>query len=172
MIDLRKTLTVAHDVLQKNGVSHALIGGFALALYGQYRATADIDFLADGSKKDIIKKSLISFGFKLVHETSEVLQFAGIGYVDILLANRPLSLEMLKNSIVNDDLKVSILQPEDLIGLKIQAYKNDASRALQDKADIQKLLELKNINTKIVKKYADLFNEWAEIEKIMTGNKK
>ena len=79
---------------------------------------------------------------------------------------------MLKNSIINDDLKVSILQPEDLIGLKIQAYKNDASRALQDKADIQKLLELKNINIEIVKKYADLFNEWAEIEKIMAGDKK
>ncbi len=172
MINLRKTLTDAHTVLQKAGVTHALIGGFALALYGQHRATADIDFLADGSKKEIIKKSLIEHGFNLIHETNEVLQFTGIGYLDILLANRPLSLEMLKNSIVNNDLKVSILQPEDLIGLKIQAYKNDSSRTLQDKADIQKLLELENINLDKVKKYADLFNEWAEIEKLWTGEKK
>jgi hypothetical protein len=172
VINLRKTLTDAHTVLQKAGVTHALIGGFALALYGQHRATADIDFLADGSKKEIIKKSLIEHGFNLIHETNEVLQFTGIGYLDILLANRPLSLEMLKNSIVNNDLKVSILQPEDLIGLKIQAYKNDSSRTLQDKADIQKLLELENINLDKVKKYADLFNEWAEIEKLWTGEKK
>ena len=125
------------------GVSHALIGGFALASYGQHRATADIDLLADGSKKELVKETLLQKGFILRHESEEVLQFDGIGFLDILLANRPLSLDMLKQAKLNKELNVYILQPEDLIGLKIQAYKNDPSRELQDKADIQKLSELK-----------------------------
>ena len=58
MIDLRKTLTLAHSILEKNQIGHALIGGFALAVYGNHRATSNIDFLADGLKKELIKTVL------------------------------------------------------------------------------------------------------------------
>lgn len=122
VIDLRKTLTEAHLTLDDEGISHALIGGFALAVYGQHRATMDIDFLADGTKNNIIKSSLERKGFVLKYESAEVLQFSGIGFLDILLANRPL--------------------------------------------DIQRLLKLPLLNLDLIKKYADLFNEWTEIEKL------
>jgi hypothetical protein len=166
VINLRQTLSQAHAILETQGVAHALIGGFALAVYGQHRATIDIDFLADGTKKDLIKKSFLAKGFILKYESNEVLQFSGIGFVDILLANRPLSQEMLKQAIQNAELGVYVLRPEDIIGLKIQAYKNDPSRSLQDKADIQKLLQVSNIDLQLVKKYADLFQEWDEISKL------
>ncbi|MFN8790480.1 MAG: hypothetical protein ACK5Y2_03380 [Bdellovibrionales bacterium] len=164
MIDLRKTLTLAHDALQKSGIAHALIGGFALAVYGHHRATSDIDFLADGSKREQIKTCLQAEGFRLAHESSEVLQFTGPGFLDILLANRPLSQEMLTNATMNSALHIHVLRPEDIIGLKIQAYKNDSTRELQDKADIQKLLNLPNLNLELVKKYADLFQEWEALQ--------
>ncbi len=166
MINLRKTLNDAHSVLQQAGILHSLIGGFALAAYGQHRATADIDLLADGTKKEIIKTELIKKGFVLRHESDEVLQFTGLGFLDVLLANRPLSQEMLKRAQLNHELNIYILRAEDIIGLKIQAYKNDASRELQDKADIQKLLALPKIDLAEVKKYADLFDEWPTIEKL------
>lgn len=166
MINLRKTLNEAHSVLQQAKVAHALIGGFALAAYGQHRATADIDLLADGTKKEIIKTELIKKGFVLKHESGEVLQFTGLGFLDVLLANRPLSQQMLKHAELNEELNIYILKPEDIIGLKIQAYKNDVSRELQDKADIQKLLALPKIDLVEVKKYADLFGEWTVIEKL------
>lgn len=171
MINLRKTLFEAHDVLQQAGVAHALIGGFAMAAYGQYRATADIDLLADGTKKEIIKAELVKKGFVLRHESSEVLQFSDVGFLDILLANRPLSQEMLKRSQLNQELNILILKVEDIIGLKIQAYKNDSSRELQDKADIQKLLALPNLDFKTIKKYADLFGEWVIIEKLLESKR-
>lgn len=170
MINLRKTLSDAHTVLGRAGVAHALIGGFALAAYGQHRATADIDLLADGTKKELIKSELIKNGFVLKFESSEVLQFSGVGFLDVILANRPLSQEMLKRALLNQELKIHILKPEDIIGLKIQAYKNDSSRELQDKADIQKLLELPNLNLESIKKYADLFGEWPVIEKLRRGH--
>ena len=164
MINLRKTLTDAHLALSQAGIDHALIGGFALAAYGQHRATADIDLLADGTKRDLIKTELIKKGFVLRFESSEVLQFTGIGFLDILLANRALSLQMLKQAILSLELNVYILKPEDIIGLKIQAYKNDSTRELQDKADIQKLLQLPQINIIEVKRFADLFEEWSAIQ--------
>ena len=169
-MNLRKTLNDAHKALQEAGISHALIGGFALASYGQHRATSDIDLLVDGSKKEMIKNVLLKSGFSLRYESTEVLQFDGIGFLDILLANRPLSLEMLRRANLNQDLNVFILKAEDIIGLKIQAYKNDHSRELQDKADIQKLLMLPGLEIEIIKKYADLFNEWSELQNLMGKN--
>lgn len=100
------------------------------------------------------------------HESDEVLQFTGPGFVDVLLANRPLSQDMLKKARQNQELGVYVVRPEDIIGLKVQAYKNDPSRELQDKADIQKLLDLPDLDLDLVKKYADLFQEWPTIEKL------
>ncbi len=122
--------------------------------------------MADGSKKDLIKKILQSEGFSLDHESTEVLQFSGPGFLDILLANRPLSREMLNHAIKYLPLGVFVLRAEDIIGLKIQAYKNDPARELQDKADIQKLLQQPKLDMNLVKKYAVLFNEWDVIEKL------
>ncbi|KYG65562.1 hypothetical protein AZI86_00330 [Bdellovibrio bacteriovorus] len=166
MINLRKTLNEAHAILEADGIAHALIGGFALAVYGYHRATADIDFLADGTKKEAIKALLSKKGYKLQYESAEVLQFSGPGFIDILLANRPLSQEMLKEAVLNSALGVYVLKAEDIIGLKIQAYKNDPSRELQDKADIQQLLAVPQLDLNRVKKYADLFGEWEVIKKI------
>jgi hypothetical protein len=166
MLDLRKTLNLAHNTLERNGIDHALIGGFALAVYGNHRATSDIDFLADGSKKELIKSCLLGEGFVLSFESLEVLQFSGPGFLDVLLAHRPLSQEMLQNSVKNSILGVYVLRAEDLVGLKIQAYKNDLTREFQDKADIQKLLENPNLDLTLIKKYADLFQEWEVIQKL------
>lgn len=95
MNNLRKTLVQVSQIFEKNKINHALIGGLALATYGLHRATSDIDFLADGLKKEVIKSILLSAGFSLKHESPEVLQFSGPNFLDILLANRPASIEML-----------------------------------------------------------------------------
>ena len=167
MINLRKTLEIARTQLESAHISFALIGGFALSAHGIHRATKDIDLLVDGSKKEEIKKKFLSQGFKLSYESEEVLQFHWPGYLDIILANRPLSLEMLKNSSNYKLLDIPVVSPEGIIGLKIQAYKNDPSRKLQDLADIQDLLKIPGVNLNKIKEYADLFNEWIEIERLI-----
>lgn len=170
MIDLRKTLITASQALKTAQIKHALIGGFALSVHGYHRSTVDVDFLADGSKKQEIKNILTGLGFSIVHESDEVLQFTGPGRLDILLANRPLSLEMLDRASNQNSLQIYVVCPEDIIGLKIQAYKNDPGRELQDKADIQQLLLKNTLNFELIKKYADLFDEWETIQKLR-GNK-
>ncbi len=74
---------------------------------------------------------------------------------------------MLSRAKVAQVLNVKCLDPEDLIGLKIQAYCNDTRRELQDKADIQFLLgKYPKMDMERVKFYADAFGQWPEILKL------
>ena len=69
--------------------------------------------------------------------------------------------------ILSDNFPVPVVLIEDLIGLKIQAYKNDSKREFQDKADIQSLLDkYPNLNFDKIKEYADLFSEWNFINEL------
>lgn len=166
MIQLRKTLEIANTLLSRNRINFALIGGFALSAHGIARATKDIDILVDGSFQKEVKKLFVDEGFQIFYETPEILQLNGPGYLDILFANRPLSLEMIRESKIQL-AGVPVVGKEALIGLKIQAYKNDPSRTLQDKADIQALVKTTGVDLQKVKKYADLFGAWIEIEELL-----
>jgi hypothetical protein len=171
-MNLRNTIKLVHSLLEQKQIDHALIGGLALACYGSTRATMDVDLIIHEKDKqssiDLLKKN----GFELYHQNLEVLQFKGIGLVDILLARRPMAEEILKNAQKNSGPEgMSFVQAEDLIGLKIQAYKNDKSRLLQDKADIQFLLSsIEDLDFEKIKKYADLFGEWESILEIKNSH--
>ena len=113
------------------------------------------------------KELLEGVGFKAEHESDEVLQFSGVGFVDILFARRPISQEILKNSNEGGPEGIKFVTKEALIGLKIQAYKNNSKREFQDKADIQFLIESDGeLDWAQVKEYADLFGEWEVIDEI------
>ena len=146
-------------------MDHALIGAFALAAWGVQRATNDIDFLIDGAKAAVARQALENNGFTVFHASDEVLQMAGPGPVDFVLARRPLSLAMLARATARIFRGINCVGPEDLIGLKIQAYRNDPRRELQDRADIQRLIEVSaSLDWVRIKQYADLFSEWPAVE--------
>lgn len=170
--NIRETLELAHQLLANAEIDHALIGGLALSEYGINRATMDVDFLADGAQKTQILEVLQSGGFELVMETTETLHFAGYGYLDILLANRKASKKMLGQAESRITKNVKSLNPEDIIGLKIQAYVNDPQRLLQDQADIAAIIRTsEELDWVKIKSHADLFNQWDNIEKLKTENK-
>jgi hypothetical protein len=158
-------LDLVHARLEAAGVAHALIGAFAMAACGVPRATNDVDFLIDGAKATEARQALESAGFSVFHASEEVLQMSGPGPVDFLLARRPLSLAMLARASGKAFRGIGCVQAEDLIGLKIQAYKNDPRRELQDRADIQRLIEVSPaLDWARIKQYADLFSEWPAVE--------
>lgn len=166
-MDLRKTLLFTHDLFTSAGIDHALIGGLAMVNLGLQRATIDVDFLIEVENKEKTKELLLKNGFNLSAESSEFMQFTGLGYIDILLAKRPISKKMLQDAKISTELNIKCLLPEDIIGLKIQALSNDPSREFQDKADIQFLIEnYPNMDWEKIKSYSDLFNKWDEIEQI------
>lgn len=167
-VDLRQTLDLAHQALNEAGVEHALIGGLALAEHGVHRATVDVDLLIDGTKILQTKSALLDKGFKLEWENDDELMFSGPGFLDILVANRLLSQKMLKTSRQSQSHAIAVVEPEDIIGLKIQAYKNDPLRELQHKADIQAIArENPDIEIKRIQDYAELFNEWDTVKALL-----
>lgn len=167
VMDLKELFISVHKALQDAHIEHALIGAFAMAHYGVQRATGDIDFLIDEEDRDQAISSLEKLGFKIFYQADEVLQLEGPGSVDFLLAKRPMSRKMLQEAAVLDPLKIKCVSIEGIIGLKIQAYHNDAKRELRDKADILSMIEKnREINWEVVKQYADLFNAWGDILKL------
>lgn len=171
-MSLKKGLEDIHQFLLQARIDHALIGGFALAAHGNPRATGDIDLLIDEKDRPAVTQSLQSNGFSIRSETIEVIHFEGPVRLDVLFARRPLSRRMLSEAAQEPHLfGIKVVGPEDLIGLKIQAYKNNPKRKLQDQADIQFLLErFPQLDLTRVKQYADIFNEWATIENLKKGN--
>ena len=165
---LKDTLNLAHQTLYKAGIDHALIGGLGLAMLGIHRATFDVDFLIDGENRGDTINVMSAAGWNLAMETENVLHFEGKGRVDFLLANLPLSKQMLKEA-AQTNLGIKNVKAEGIIGLKIQAYKNDVDRELQDKADIKSIIDKNsNLNWVQVKTYADLFGEWEWLKTLKT----
>lgn len=167
-IDLRSTLNLAHQALEGAGVEHALIGGLALAEHGVHRATIDVDLLISATQIAPAKEALVGAGFKLEWETEDELMFSGPGFLDILVANRLLSQKMLKDSRPSQSHAISVVEPEDIIGLKIQAYKNDPVREMQHKADIQAVArENADLDIQRIQEYAELFSEWETVKRLL-----
>ena len=131
-------------------VSYALIGGFAVSLWGYQRATVDIDFLVNGNDMEKVRQIVEGMGYRCIHASENVTQFSSDdkrqGTLDFLHAFRPASLQMLERaklkSIFDGEQSIPVIVPEDLIGLKVQALNNDPSRTQLDMADIEALMKI------------------------------
>ncbi len=156
---------------EDENLQYGLIGGFALGVMGILRSTIDIDFLLlidDLEKADqILTKSM----YTCVYKTENLSQYSSIikelGHIDIIHAFRQISKEMLsrtKKFPVFNKYSIPVLSPEDIIGLKVQAIANDASREALDFQDMRLLLEYKTeqkqqIDWELLTEYFDLFEK-------------
>jgi hypothetical protein len=166
-MDLKQLLKHAHDILTQAQIDHALIGGIALGAYGVQRFTNDIDFLIAGELRLQTRAAFIQYGFSVYYESVEVLQLEGSGQIDILFANRPISRQLIADAKPIPGFGIKCVSAEGIIGLKIQAYKNNPKREFQDKADILALIEKnEQLDWSLLKTYADHFNEWGTIEEM------
>jgi hypothetical protein len=153
--------------LEKNGIAYGIIGGLAVFAYGGERTTFDVDFLIHGRDKDAVKSIATALKLKIVNENSEVLQLSGPAQIDVVFANRPAAQSMLNRLRKVGSLPYPVVSPEDLIGLKIQAFTSDRSREFIDKGDILSLMRnVPNLDFNKIKEYADIFNVWKELEEI------
>jgi len=142
-MNFSKVLTELSGRLDAAGIRYALIGGFAMALRGVQRATMDLDFLLMLDDLDQTHAILGELGYRREFHSENVSHYSGAGpdwgRVDILHAFRGPSLGMLRRAErirIDADLSLPVALTEDIIGLKIQASKNDVSRAVGDWHDI------------------------------------
>ncbi len=167
-MDFKSVLSIMLKKFSENNIHYALMGGFALGLWGAGRTTIDIDFLISRDDVKQIEKIMTEVGYECRYRSENVSQYisplAVFGEVDFLHAFRTASLEMLKRAqekgIFNNSLTIRVLMPEDLVGLKLQAIKNDPQRLRKDMQDIESLLNIygRELDRSLLKQYFYLFD--------------
>lgn len=130
-------------------IRHAAIGGFALGALGTPRQTMDLDFLVCRDDLEKLDDVLIPLGYTLVFRSENVSQYShsepAWGGLDFIHAFRKISLGMLDRAkdlpVLGGKHSLKTAQPEDVIGLKVQAMSNDPERWAQDQRDIEGLMD-------------------------------
>ena len=151
----------------------ALIGGVALAARGVLRATGDIDMLVDGERAADVDSVMRGLGYQTLHRSPDVAHYASAGCinVDVLYARRAPSRGMLARAercaLLGADA-VRVVQPEDLIGLKVQASSNDPRRLTLDMADIERLMiSAPGLDLDRVREYFRIFDRETELDALL-----
>ncbi len=149
-MDFKLVIEKLLTAFKEHNVHCALMGGFALGLWGVGRTTVDLDFLVNRDDMKTVDMIMKEFGYECRYRSENVSQYISplkiFGEVDFLHAFRKASLEMIENAeekkVFNDSLKLKVVRPEDIIGLKLQAIKNNPSRQQKEIEDIESLLAI------------------------------
>lgn len=157
-------------------ISYALIGGLALTPYGAGRATVDLDFLVDGNSAEDVDRIMQARNYRALHRTPDVANYMSDdperGRVDYLFATRAPSRAMLSRACTHTIVgrsDVRVVEPEDLIGLKVQAAANDPRRHRAELVDIRRLLEAgSGLDLARVREYFALFEMAGELEQLLS----
>lgn len=149
-------------------IQYALIGGYAVGLWGVARGTVDMDFLVRRDDLEKLDQIMAALGYELLYRSENVSQYTAsqalFGEIDFLHAFRAPTLRMLERAgektIFSEALSVRVLQPEDLIGLKIQAIANNEHREPTDMYDIEELMRLHgdSLDWQLIEEYCGIFD--------------
>jgi predicted nucleotidyltransferase len=166
---IRQLLLDLAKALQDAGVDHALIGGLALAPRGYPRGTKDVDFLIHESAIERVRALMHGRGAETVLEDAEFSSYVDDGIrADFQHARREISQHMLARAepVAFAGMEIPVLQAEDLIGLKVQAYHNNPAR-LQDQIDIQRLIAANwgKLDLERVRSYFSLFDHEKDFDR-------
>ena len=166
-MDFERVLRALLERLRAEHIRYAALGGFALGVLKVPRTTHDLDFLVhrdDLTKLDTLLRAL---GYQQRAKTENVAHYthadAAWGALDCLLAFRQFSIAMLQRAqalpIFDGSLTVKVLQPEDVIGFKIQAMANNPLRARKELVDIESLMAYygQQLDWRRIREYFDLF---------------
>jgi hypothetical protein len=175
-MDFKKVLNLLIKDFDGANINYALIGGFAMGILGVVRATMDLDFIIDRNDLPKTDEILRKYNYNCVYKSENVSQYVSdikaFGEIDILHAFREISVSMLKRTqekdIFDGSLKIRVLLPEDIIGLKLQALVNNPKRENQEYADMQSIVSSYqgNLNWDLIKEYFDLFGKKEEYAKL------
>ena len=166
-MDFNKTLNLLIKEFSKKKIRYAVIGGFAVGVWGFARNTLDLDILADKNDLEKIDNIMQKLFYKRVFSSENVSQYVSdivaLGEVDFIHAFRFYSTRALKRAKKKrlGDIYLKIAAVEDIVGFKLQAMANDKKRQEKELLDIKELLRLnrKRIDWRLLEEYFTLFNK-------------
>jgi predicted nucleotidyltransferase len=142
-MDFKLVLEKLLTAFKEQNIQYALMGGLAMGLLGAGRTTVDIDFLVNRDDMEKVDPIMRHLGYECRYRSENVSQYVSplkvFGEVDFLHAFREASLQMLQRAEEKEvfgTIKIKSLIPEDLIGLKLQAIKNNPERQQREMEDI------------------------------------
>lgn len=177
-MDFKKTLGSLVKSFEKEKIRYAVIGGFALGVLGVPRATIDLDFLVEKDDWQKLDRIMRSHGYDCAYKSENVSQYVSpvkiFGEVDFLHAFRKTSRVMLEKAkemdVFEGKIKIKILRPEDIIGLKLQALINDPNRGPREYLDIETLMAHygANLDWQTIKDYFSIFEQEEKFAELKT----
>lgn len=166
--------------LDERGFRHALVGAFALSAYGFSRATQDLDFAVDSAGRHDLIPFLESLGYETLYASegysNHLHPLAGMGRVDCIYVGEPTATSLFEGAASATILGATIRvpRPEHLAAMKILAMKNDPTRAFQEMADLQNILQLPGIDVDEVRKQFErygLLEKFNELRRIIDSDR-
>jgi len=134
----------------------------------------DVDFLVHREDLQKLDRCLTALGYSRVFQSENVSQYrhpdAAWGSVDFVHAFRKISLAMLDRArdypAFGGKQSLRTAQPEDVIGLKVQAMSNDPERRAQEQNDIERLMDRygARLNWDRIQEYYDVFGLAEEVK--------
>lgn len=166
-MDFERVVKALVEEFERCRIRYGVIGGFALGALGIPRATMDIDFLVHRDDLEALDQLLTGLGYRRHVRLENVSHYRhtehAAGSIDVIHAFRAFALGMLERAtphpIFNGTRTMRVLQPEDIIGLKVQAVANDPARQAQERADIEELMRRygKQLDWKRIQEYYEVF---------------
>lgn len=167
-MDFEGVLKEVVTVCDQQHIRYAVMGGLARDALGTPRSTMDVDVLVHRADSEKLHQLLTAMGYERHFHSEDFSQYRShryeLGCVDVLHAFRSVAVGMLSRAvnrpILRGRLQVKVVQPEDLIGLKVQAIANNASRRFPDQLDIEDLMDTyrARLDWERIQQYDDLFD--------------
>ena len=132
-MNLHDVLAPLVSILERHRIAYAVIGGYAVAAWGELRATRDVDLFCSARDLGVLKSALQSAALRFEHRVgdaedpiSDVVRIeAGLGdtvfEIDVLAGIRgaPAGLLQRSRTVQIGNLAVQVASPEDVIILKL-----------------------------------------------------
>ena len=176
-MDFERVLKGLVEQFERQQIRYAAIGGLALGLLGCPRSTMDVDFLVHRDDLEKLRASLTRLGYQHDAVSENVSQYyhpvRPMGSIDIIHAFRPYALDMLERARMMPFQEVGpirVLQPEDIIGFKVQAFANNPARRIKETLDIEALASRygAQLDWNRIQRYYDLFDLGQEANALRT----
>jgi predicted HAD superfamily hydrolase len=176
-MDIKYVLELVGRKFIENNIDFAIVGGVALSYYVKPRMTIDLDLMILTSDFELTENILKTIGYKCEYKSEDIATFLSketqLGRIDFQIAHRAKAIEMLKQANIiktEANIRLKVLQPEDLIGLKVQAYCNNPDRYYQDMADIKSLISSGVCNDfDKIRGYFTVFGKESDYEALNAG---
>ncbi len=171
-MDFARGLQLVEGFLAAGSGRGAVIGGIALAAYGNPRTTIDLDFVVDGGLQDELIAFLEAEGFETLFRSSGYSNHEHPdpekGRLDFVYVRGDTAEKLFAGCrllLGPGGRSILVPKPEHLAALKATAARNDPSRAPGDLADVRFLLGLPGVDHPTIREYferqglGDLFDE-------------